>query len=314
MASTNLIDNTQREIGNIETNNDINQWGQAILRSKTSLIKPYSKYTEEGLRPRSPNAPYTILTKEQESSIDRTASPLFFNKSRISTSTGVFRRFRQRQTDSLPMSHLRAGGAVGAGTEYTYITPQAYTSKLPEKYNGSTADGYPKWYPNRAGERTLAHLREGIPVERYVSIDMFRRPPTGRSGQIIFDHGRPNDGYYLQRNGYDTTWFGSNIELNRRHILDSIQPKTRTEYEQEKINQQNHYRKENNKWPYLSEYGEQFVLGTTVERKQKTDLERAKQHIGQNPTRFTSLHNQLAASAVAQGRTLINDPSLVVKC
>ncbi|CAF4917965.1 unnamed protein product, partial [Rotaria sp. Silwood1] len=43
-------------------------------------------------------------------------------------------------------------------------------------------------------------------------------------------------------------------------------------------------------------------------------LEHAKQHIGQNPTRFTSLHNQLAASAVAQGRTLINDPSLVVKC
>jgi hypothetical protein len=30
---------------------------------------------------------------------------------------------------------------------------------------------------------------------------MYRRPPTARSGQIIFDHGRPNDGYYLQRNG-----------------------------------------------------------------------------------------------------------------
>ncbi|CAF1016207.1 unnamed protein product [Rotaria sp. Silwood1] len=314
MANTSLTNNTQYITENIETNNDINQWGQAILRSKTSLIKPYSKYTQEGLRPRSPNAPYTILTKEQESSIDRTASPLFFNKSRISTSTGAYRRFRQRQTDSLPMSHLRTGGAVGGGTEYTYITPQAYTSKLPEKYNGSNADGYPKWYPNRAGERTSAHSQEGIPIERYVSIDMFRRPPTARSGQIIFDHGRPNDGYYLQRNGYNTTWFGSNIELNRRHILDSIQPKTIAEYAQEKANQQDRYQKANDKWPYLSEYGEQFVLGTTVERKHKTDLEHAKQHIGQNPTRFTSLHNQLAASAVAQGRTLINDPSLVVKC
>jgi hypothetical protein len=36
MASTNLTDNT-------EVKNDTNQWGQAILRAKTSLIKPYSK-------------------------------------------------------------------------------------------------------------------------------------------------------------------------------------------------------------------------------------------------------------------------------
>ncbi|CAF4633293.1 unnamed protein product, partial [Rotaria sp. Silwood2] len=43
-------------------------------------------------------------------------------------------------------------------------------------------------------------------------------------------------------------------------------------------------------------------------------LERAKQHIRQNPTRYTSIHNQLAASTVVEGRTLANDPSLVVKC
>jgi hypothetical protein len=99
------------------------------------------------------------------------------------------------------MSQLRTGGNVGGGTEFLYITPQAYTSKLPDKYNGCSEESYPKWYPNRAGERTLAHSQEGIPVERYVSIDMFRRPPTSRSGQIIFDHGRANDGYYLPRNG-----------------------------------------------------------------------------------------------------------------
>jgi hypothetical protein len=159
------------------------------------------QYTEEGLRPRTPNDPYTVLTKEQESSIESSPNPLFFNKARISTATGAFRRFRQRQTDSLPMSQLRTGGTVGGGTEFTYITPQAYTSKLPDLYNGCTGDAFPKWYPNRAGERTLGYLRDSIPVERYVSIDMYRRPPTARSGQIIFDHGRPNDGYYLQRNG-----------------------------------------------------------------------------------------------------------------
>lgn len=130
---------------------------------------------------------------------------MFFSKSHVSTAHGAFRRYRQRQTDSIPMSQLRTGGTVGAGTEYTFVTPEAYTSKLPEKYNGSQADGYPKWYPNRAGDRTLAQMRDTVPVERYVSIDMFRRPPTGRSGQIIFDHGRPNDGYYLQRNGCKLT-------------------------------------------------------------------------------------------------------------
>jgi hypothetical protein len=31
---------------NLEDQNDINQWGQAILRSKTTLIKPHSKVKE----------------------------------------------------------------------------------------------------------------------------------------------------------------------------------------------------------------------------------------------------------------------------
>jgi hypothetical protein len=99
------------------------------------------------------------------------------------------------------MHQLRTGGHVGGGTEFTYVTAEAYTSKLPEQYTGCTSIGYPKWYPNRAGERTLSHLNEGQPVEKYVSIDTHRRAPTARSGQIIFDHGRPNDGYYLPRYG-----------------------------------------------------------------------------------------------------------------
>lgn len=133
-------------------------------------------------------------------SIDRSADPLFFNKARISTATGAFRCYRQRQTDSVPMSHLRTGGTVGGGTEFTFVTPEAYTWKIPEKYNGTMGESYPKWSPNKAGERTLEHFRDTEPVERYVSIDMYRRAPSARSGQIIFDHGRPNDGYYLQRN------------------------------------------------------------------------------------------------------------------
>jgi len=69
----------------------------------------------------------------------------------------------------------------------------------------------------------------------------------------------------------DTTWFGSEIPLNRHHILDSIQLKTTAEYEQQHSELQNQYRKANAKWPHLSEYGDQFVLKTPIERKEKTE-------------------------------------------
>jgi hypothetical protein len=180
---------------------------QTAFESKDSIVNSLDnvhsrfQYTEEGLRPRTPNQPYTSLTDEQISNIERTVSPLFFNKEAHNPATGAFRQFRQRHTDACPMSHLRAGGAVGSGTHYTYITPERYTSTLPQIYNGCSSDAFPKWYPNRAGERTLSHTHDGEPVERFVAIDLYRRAPTARSGQIVFDHGRPNDGYYFQRNG-----------------------------------------------------------------------------------------------------------------
>jgi len=69
----------------------------------------------------------------------------------------------------------------------------------------------------------------------------------------------------------ETTWFGSNIKLNRRSILDSIQPKTIAEYEQQRAKQQEKYRQANEKWPFLSEYSEQFVIGKVAERRQPTE-------------------------------------------
>ncbi len=47
--------------------------------------------------------------------------------------------------------------------------------------------------------------------------------------------------------------------------------KTTAEYEQQHAEQQDQYRKAKQKWPHLSEYGDQFVLRTPVERKQKTE-------------------------------------------
>lgn len=147
------------------------------------------------------------MTDEQLKSIDRSASPLFFDQSKLkaaassSSTSGAFRRTRRRYADAVPMSHLRVGGSVGSGTHFTFIGAEPYSSTLPEKYPGSSDQSYPKWYPNQAGQRAAAQLKDTTPAERYVSIDMFRRPPTARSGQIIFDHGRANDGYYLPRNG-----------------------------------------------------------------------------------------------------------------
>lgn len=131
---------------------------------------------------------------------------MFFDQSKLqaaaaSSSTTTGRRFRQRCTDAVPMSHLRVGGSVGSGTHFTFVGAEPYSSILPAKYPGSSDQSFPKWYPNQAGERTSAQMKDTTPVERYVSIDMFRRAPTARSGQIIFDHGRANDGYYLPRNG-----------------------------------------------------------------------------------------------------------------
>ncbi len=70
------------------------------------------------------------------------------------------------------------------------------------------------------------------------------------------------------------------MPLNRRNILDSIQLKTNAEYEQQHADKQDQYRKAKGKWPHLSEYGDQFVLRTPVERKQKTEyvLKRKKSH------------------------------------
>ena len=69
----------------------------------------------------------------------------------------------------------------------------------------------------------------------------------------------------------ETTWFRSNVPLNRHTILDSIQPKTRAEYEAQGAEQQERYREANGVWPHLSEYGEQFVLKTKLERQAQTE-------------------------------------------
>lgn len=59
--------------------------------------------------------------------------------------------------------------------------------------------------------------------------------------------------------------------MNRHNILESIQPKTLSEYESQHAEEQDRYRTANGVWPHLSEYGEQFVLKTKLERQAQTE-------------------------------------------
>ena len=49
-----------------------------------------------------------------------------------------------------------------------------------------------------SGKRTESHYGPE-PIERFANIDMYRRPLTNQPGRIVFDYGRPSNGYYLQR-------------------------------------------------------------------------------------------------------------------
>jgi len=69
----------------------------------------------------------------------------------------------------------------------------------------------------------------------------------------------------------DTTWFGSELPLNRRHILDSIEQKTKADYEQEHAEQREQYQRAKSAWPHVTEYSDKFVLGTRVQQQQKTE-------------------------------------------
>ena len=56
---------------------------------------------------------------------------------------------------------------------------------------------YYLYFPS-SGERTRSHFH-GESIDRYTTIDMYRRPPTNYPGRVVMDCGRPADGYYAQR-------------------------------------------------------------------------------------------------------------------
>ena len=132
------------------------------------------------------------------------------------------------------------------------------------------------------GERTRSHFF-GETVDRFTTIDMYRRPATNYPGRVVMDCGRPGDGYYTQKypckrnssifhkNMVDLagiwwffvaqrTWFGSSYPLNRRPIMDGVYRKTWRDYEAIKAAEFLASQERKGIWPDRSEYTESYLI------------------------------------------------------
>lgn len=77
---------------------------------------------------------------------------------------------------------------------YTLITQVHYDTRV-------------TWYTiiYTIGERTRSHFF-GESIDRYTTIDMYRRPATNYADRVVMDCGRPGDGYYTQKNPCTHRW------------------------------------------------------------------------------------------------------------
>lgn len=251
-----LINNSDRaqetvEVKEIESQKDL---GYKSLRNNYKLIKPYSKYTEENIRPSSPNTPYSFLSEQSVKNNPQNRSSAFMPTNYSEPSNK--RHFNERHVDTYNQ-HLIRG--ISASQPYCYITKEAHNRFVPIEYSSSSYGSYPTWGIDDAGFRTRSHYVAEF-ADRFSNIDMYKRPMTNQSGNIIFDHGRPNNGYNLQRNQYDNTYFNSSLKLNKTDILKSINPKTRDEYKSVEFMQKSAIKANTSQWPYSTEYTHRFAL------------------------------------------------------
>ena len=106
------------------------------------------------------------------------------------------RHYLERYADLYNQNLIRGKSGL---LPFCFITKDAYSNNLPPEYTASRYGSYPTWGPEETGFRTRSHY-VAEPTEKFANIDMYRRPFTNQNGGIVFDHGRPNNGYYLQRN------------------------------------------------------------------------------------------------------------------
>lgn len=218
-------------------------------------------------RPRTPNDQYTLLSDQQIHNIKKDTSPFFHT---VAKETGPSRNpppreggrhYRDRYC-AVTSEHLVRG--VSGTQPFGWIDNQ-WCRYPPEGYNSCRGRASVRWGPNKAGERTRSHFF-GESIDRYTTIDMYRRNPTNYAGRVVMDHGRAADGYYAQKYPSRTSWFGSTVPLNRTDVLDSIHPKTMEEYDNIRKTEQSARLARDGQWPEYSEYTDKFLLGG-VDRK-----------------------------------------------
>lgn len=234
-----------------------NDDGFYSLRKNYERIKPGSKYAEEGIRPQSPNLPYSFLSKETIKKNQQHTDSVYEPTTVYSNSIPKRERHYKERPTACFNEHLIRG--LSAPQPYCWIAKEANNNYPPPEYTNSRYGSYPTWGVEETGFRTRSHY-VGEPANRFGNIDMYKRPLTNQPGKIIFDHGRPNNGYNLQRHQYDNTWFNSSIKLNQQDILKSIAPKIKDEYNFIEGTHQNLIRAKSMIWPPHSEYVQKFAL------------------------------------------------------
>jgi len=225
-------------------------------------------------RPRTANDQYTVLTEQQIRNIKKDASPFFHTEIKDTPALDVKPReggrfYVDRYCD-VTSEHL-----VRGTQPFGWIDNRKERDPA-EEYNTCRGRAAVRWGPNKAGERTRSHLF-GENVDRYTTIDMYRRPTTNYPGRVVMDCGRPGDGYYAQRFPSRTTWFGARIPLNRNEVMTSVYPKTMDEYEQIQRTEQAARSQRRDQWPEFSEYTDKFLLKTKTSPRISSFEERKRQ-------------------------------------
>jgi hypothetical protein len=62
----------------------------------------------------------------------------------------------------------------------------------------------------------------------------------------------------------DNTWFNSSLKLNKTDILQNIQPKTKSEYDNIGDLRKTFVRSKTMAWPFCSEYTDKFELNSKI--------------------------------------------------
>lgn len=252
-----LLPDIKKDAEDVECLPNKDDPGLASLRKNYLRVKPGSKYSQEGLRPGSPNTPYSYLSKEVVKNNPQQPETFFEPTAVYSNSIPKRdRHYKERPTDCFS-EHLVRG--ISAPQPYCFIAKEAKNNYVPPEYTNSRYGSFPTWGVEETGFRTRSHYISE-PANRFGNIDMYKRPLTNQPGSIIFDHGRPNNGYYLQRHQYDNTWFNSNIKLNQQDILKSIAPKTKAEYDFLEESHKGLIRAKSMIWPPHSEYTHSITL------------------------------------------------------